>query len=108
MSALCLNTTCAARRALFGGRAPAVGEADSLHGATRPIILPYCLENIDIAAENASFGSMEPTGENLSFVLPPALLAEVEAAADEEHRPVSEVLREVVEQGLSERRWKVT
>jgi hypothetical protein len=49
---------------------------------------------------------MKPTGENNSFVLPPALLAEVIAAADEEHRPVGEVVRELVEQGLSGRRWK--
>jgi Arc/MetJ-type ribon-helix-helix transcriptional regulator len=49
---------------------------------------------------------MKPTGESNSFVLPPALLAEVEAAADEEHRPVADVVRELVEQGLSERRWK--
>jgi hypothetical protein len=49
---------------------------------------------------------MEPTGENHSFILPPALLAEVEAAANEEHRPVDDVLRDLVAQGLSERRWK--
>lgn len=49
---------------------------------------------------------MKPAGESNSFVLPPALLAEVEAAADEEHRPVADVVRELVEQGLSERRWK--
>jgi antitoxin ParD1/3/4 len=49
---------------------------------------------------------MKPTGESNSFVLPPALLAEVEAAADAEHRPVADVVRELVEQGLSERRWK--
>jgi hypothetical protein len=47
---------------------------------------------------------MKPTGENNSFVLPPALLAEVEAAADEEHRPVADVVRELVETRLSERR----
>jgi hypothetical protein len=50
---------------------------------------------------------MKPTGETHSFVLPPALLAEVEAAANEEHRPVDDVLRDLVEQGLSERRWKL-
>lgn len=49
---------------------------------------------------------MKPTGDNASLTLPPALLAEVKAAADEEHRPVDEVLRDLVEQGLGERRWK--
>jgi|SRR5271157_2414983 len=49
---------------------------------------------------------MKPTGESNPFVLPPALLAEVEAAADEEHRPVADVLRDLVERGLGERRWK--
>jgi hypothetical protein len=47
---------------------------------------------------------MEPTGNNHSFGLPPALLAEVEAA--DEHRPVAEVVRDFVERGLSEWRWK--
>ncbi len=48
---------------------------------------------------------MKPTGEsNNSFVLPPALLAEVEAAADAEHRPAADVVRDLVEAGLSERR----
>ena len=46
---------------------------------------------------------MKPTGESNSFVLPPALLAEVEAAADAEHRPVADVVRDLVQQGLNER-----
>lgn len=49
---------------------------------------------------------MKPTSESNSFVLPPALLAEVEAAADAEHRSAADVVRDLVEQGLSERRWK--
>ena len=49
---------------------------------------------------------MKPTGESNSFSLPPALLAEVAAAADEEHRPVADVVRDLVARGLSERRWK--
>jgi hypothetical protein len=49
---------------------------------------------------------MKPFGESNSFVLPPALLAEVQAAADQEHRPVADVVRDLVAQGLIERRWK--
>jgi hypothetical protein len=47
---------------------------------------------------------MKPSGESNSVVLPRALLAEVEAAADAEHRPVADVVRELAEQGLGERR----
>jgi hypothetical protein len=36
----------------------------------------------------------------------PALLAQVQAAADEEHRPAADVLREAVERYLRERRWQ--
>ena len=42
-----------------------------------------------------------------SLSIPAALLAEINAAADEEHRPAGDVLRDLVEQGLIERRqWK--
>jgi antitoxin ParD1/3/4 len=51
---------------------------------------------------------MKPTSESNPFVLPPALLAEVEAAADAEHRTVADVLRDVVERGLAERRLPLT
>ena len=47
---------------------------------------------------------MKPTGETISWVLPPALLAEVEAAADEEHRAPGDVVREAPERYLVERR----
>ncbi len=50
---------------------------------------------------------MKPTSDSNTFVLPPALLAEVEAAADEEHRPVADVVRDLVERGLGARRWQV-
>lgn len=50
---------------------------------------------------------MKPDSLNIALALSPALLAEVEAAADEEHRPISDVLRDLVEYGLGERRWKV-
>jgi hypothetical protein len=49
---------------------------------------------------------MKPTGESNTFVLPPALLTELEAAANEEHRPVEDMVRDFVERGLGERRWK--
>jgi predicted transcriptional regulator len=51
--------------------------------------------------------AMKPTSDSDSFVLPPALLAEVVAAADEEHRPVADVVRDLVERGLGSRRWQV-
>lgn len=41
-----------------------------------------------------------------ALTLPPALAAEVQTAADEESRPVEEVLREAIERYLSERRWQ--
>jgi hypothetical protein len=50
---------------------------------------------------------MKTSGGSTSLVLPPALLAEVQAVADAEHRPAAELLRDLVERGLSERRWKV-
>ena len=37
--------------------------------------------------------------------LPAGLLAEIEAAAAEEHRPVRELVGEAVERYLAERRW---
>jgi hypothetical protein len=40
------------------------------------------------------------------LTIPPALAAEVRAAADEESRPVDDVLREAVERYLRERRWQ--
>ncbi len=45
---------------------------------------------------------MKPTGEDNAFSLPPALLAEVEAAADEDHRAVSDVVRDALERYLSQ------
>ena len=40
------------------------------------------------------------------LTIPPALLAQVQAVADEDHRPPVEVLREAVERYLRERRWQ--
>src|SRR5690242_21463528 len=40
------------------------------------------------------------------LTIPPTLIAEIRAVAEEEHRPAEEVLRDVLEQGLRERRWR--
>ncbi len=49
---------------------------------------------------------MDKTPPSEVIAIPPALLAEVQAAADEEHRPAGDVLREAVERYLRERRWQ--
>jgi Ribbon-helix-helix protein, copG family len=49
---------------------------------------------------------MKPHAQDNSLVIPPALLAEIEAAAADEKRPVVEVLREAVERYLENRRWQ--
>jgi hypothetical protein len=49
---------------------------------------------------------MKSTANGNSFVLPEALWAEVEAAARDDHRAVDEVVRDFIEHGLNERRWK--
>jgi hypothetical protein len=45
------------------------------------------------------------TGHPADALIPPGLLAEIEAAAAEEQRPVRELVGEAVERYLSERRW---
>jgi hypothetical protein len=50
---------------------------------------------------------MKSTPNGAAFVLPPALVDEVEAAAQEDHRAVDDVVRDFIEHGLSERRWKI-
>jgi hypothetical protein len=50
---------------------------------------------------------MKFTASDNSVVLPEALWAEVEAAAVDERRPVNDVVRDLIEQGLNERRWKL-
>jgi predicted transcriptional regulator len=45
------------------------------------------------------------TGHSTDSLIPPGLLAEIEAAAAEEHRPVRELVGEAVERYLSQRRW---
>jgi hypothetical protein len=48
---------------------------------------------------------MSPYGE-IPVPIPSALMTEVQAIADEEHRPVPDVLRDLVEHALCERRLK--
>jgi len=45
------------------------------------------------------------SGHPAGALIPPGLLAKIEAAAAEEHRPVRELVGEAVERYLSERRW---
>lgn len=63
--------------------------------------------SIDYSPSNAKIFHMELDRASNPLDLPPALLAEVEAAANEEHRPVIDVLCELVEHGLNERRWMI-
>jgi len=46
---------------------------------------------------------MKATGENYSVSVPPALAAEVEAVAHEEHRPADELVRDAVMRYLEQR-----
>lgn len=45
------------------------------------------------------------TRHSTDSLIPPGLLAEIEAAAAEEHRPVRELVGEAVERYLSQRCW---
>jgi hypothetical protein len=49
---------------------------------------------------------MKSTANDNSVVLPEALWAELEAAAVDERRPVDDVVRDLIEHGLNERRWR--
>jgi hypothetical protein len=46
--------------------------------------------------------------DDTSLAIPPALAAEIQAAADEEHRPALEVLRDAIEGYRREQRWRRT
>jgi hypothetical protein len=50
---------------------------------------------------------MEPVSENPAFAIPPALLAEVEAAAELEHRPAVDLVKAALERYLAERQSAV-
>ena len=60
----------------------------------------------DSPAPSAYPTSMKPTGENTTLTLPPALLAEIRAAADEERRAVADVLRDAMRDYAREARAK--
>ncbi len=49
---------------------------------------------------------MKPRAEENNIAIPPSLLAEIQAAAEEEKRPAEEVLREAIERYLRNRRWQ--
>jgi len=49
---------------------------------------------------------MKPRAEENTIAIPPSLLAEIQAAAEEEKRPAEEVLREAIERYLRNRRWQ--
>jgi predicted transcriptional regulator len=44
--------------------------------------------------------------DNANVAIPSALAAEVQAVADAEHRPMSDVLRDALERYLEPRRWR--
>lgn len=45
-------------------------------------------------------------GDITTLAIPPTLLAEIRATADEEHRSAEDVLKDLIERGLEERRWQ--
>jgi hypothetical protein len=49
---------------------------------------------------------MKPRAEDNIPAIPPSLLAEIQAAADEEKRTPEELLREAIERYLENRRWE--
>jgi predicted transcriptional regulator len=51
---------------------------------------------------------MKPRTEDNTIAIPPALAAEIQAAADEEKRSAEDVLREAIERYLRNRRWQRT
>jgi hypothetical protein len=49
---------------------------------------------------------MKTAGDIAPLAIPPALLAAIQAAAGEAHRPAGDVRRDVIERGLEHRRWR--
>jgi hypothetical protein len=49
---------------------------------------------------------MRPPAEDKIIVIPPTLVAEIRAAADEEKRSAQEVVSEAIERYLKNRRWQ--
>jgi predicted transcriptional regulator len=50
---------------------------------------------------------MKP-GSETQVLIPPALATELQAAADEEHRPTADVVRDALEAYLEARRWRLS
>jgi hypothetical protein len=48
------------------------------------------------------------SGNDTDLTIPPALAAEIQAAAEEEHRPPLDVLRDAIESYRKEQRWRRT
>ncbi len=46
------------------------------------------------------------SGDTTETLVPPTLLAEIHAAAEEEHRSSAELVREAIERYLQDRRWQ--
>ena len=49
---------------------------------------------------------MKSTAQDTTIAVPPALLAEIKAAANEDKRSAEDVLREAIERYLRNRRWQ--
>jgi hypothetical protein len=47
-------------------------------------------------------------GDDTKFAITPALAAEIQAVADEEHRPALDVLHDAIENYRKEQRWRRT
>jgi hypothetical protein len=48
------------------------------------------------------------SGNDAGLIIPPALVAEIQAAAEEEHRLPLDVLRDAIESYRKEQRWRRT
>ncbi len=59
------------------------------------------------AVRNTNLGAvMNLAGDSNPFSLPPALLAEVEAMAGDERRPVADVVADALKRYMRESRWQ--
>jgi hypothetical protein len=58
------------------------------------------------SSSHLTLGPMKPNRDTESVKMPSSLLAEVQAAANEEHRTLDELLQEAVERYLKDRRWQ--
>jgi hypothetical protein len=49
---------------------------------------------------------MKPSSDMEPVPIPSALYAEMKATAEQEHRPIADLIREAVERYLEDRRWQ--